>query len=192
MAGECLMQTISAIDAAHELLKKKLQTALTIVDATAGNGNDTLFLAQNSLESAHIYAFDIQTSALDKTAEIVELYRNKVQLILDSHVNIEKYVVTRIDVAMFNLGYLPGGDHAITTQADSTMEAVTKIIDCLATNGLLAITTYPGHEEGLLEYNQLVEYLRSLPMQEFTVACYSMLNHTIKAPVLYLIEKVRR
>ena len=70
------MQKLSnSIQLAHCLLKYRLNEAKIIVDATAGNGNDTLFLAQNALNNAQIYAFDIQKEAIENTKAL--LIKNK-------------------------------------------------------------------------------------------------------------------
>ena len=43
----------------HELLKEVVQSGDTVIDATMGNGNDTLFLAQLVGEHGHVHAFEI-------------------------------------------------------------------------------------------------------------------------------------
>lgn len=187
------MQTISAVIASHKLLLDRLRTARCIVDATAGNGNDTLYLATHSPATAKLYAFDIQQAALDAARQklTAKNLMNKVSFILANHATLNQYIEEEVDVAMFNLGYLPGGDHTVTTVAKTTMTAITKVLDLLALNGLVAIIAYPGHDQGIEEYHALVEHLRKLPQRKFTVGCYRMINHAKTSPVLYLIEKVR-
>ena len=95
-----------------------------IVDATAGNGNDTLKLARLVGNEGKIYAFDIQKSAIEKTRELLlneGLYGNNVELIEDSHSNVDLHVKENIDFAIMNLGYLPGGDKSIFTKSESTI-----------------------------------------------------------------------
>ena len=187
------MQLISsAIEVAHSLLRNRLATAQTIVDATAGNGGDTLFLAENSPTTAKIYAFDIQAEALAATKEHTKRYAAKINCILDSHAAVDAYVGGEIDAAIFNLGYLPGGSHAVTTDKTSTLTAVQKMLEKLSLNGVLIIVAYPGHTAGCMEKQALETYFEDLPMQRFTVGCYKLLNHGLRAPNLYVIEKVRR
>jgi len=193
MEGQLSMQTMNVVKVAHKLLLDKLKVSNCIFDATAGNGNDTIFLAQNSPDKAKIYAFDIQQSALDATKLKLQehAFLEKVSLVLASHDKIAEYIKDNIDIAIFNLGYLPGGDHTITTVAETTIAALEKTITLLNVNGIIAITAYTGHDAGTIEYSQLVTLLMNLPVRNFTVGCYSMINHVKTSPVLYLVEKVR-
>lgn len=49
---------------------------------------------------------------------------------------------------MFNLGYLPGGDKAFTTRAESTVKALQTALRWLAPGGFISILAYRGHEGG--------------------------------------------
>ena len=191
--GEINLQVVNVVYVAHCLLKNKLTGASNIVDATAGKGKDTLFLAQNSGLDAEIWAFDIQESALDVTKRLLEQHHvsNKVRLILDSHANIHQYIKKPIDIAMFNLGYLPGGSHDVATHSSSTLEAVEQVLRLLNHGGLLSLVAYPGHEEGQRENTLLQQVFSGLPTRCFTVSKWEMINHFNKPPIFYLIEKVR-
>lgn len=192
------MQKLSnSIQLVHCLLKDRLNKAKIIVDATAGNGNDTLFLAQNAVSDAQIYAFDIQKEAIENTRFLLTNNENSIHLPLtnisfihDSHENINNYIQTEIDIAIFNLGYLPGGDHKFTTKEDITLRTIDKILSKLSINGYLAIVMYPGHEEGLKEYQSIELLVKDLPKKSFTVGWYKMINHNFNAPALCWIEKV--
>ncbi len=195
------MQTLSnAVQISHLLLKEALLKAKIIVDATAGNGNDTLFLAENALDNAKIYAFDIQQEALNNAElKLQNRYdsdgnlRSKnlqVKFIHDSHEHIAAYVNENVDLAIFNLGYLPGGNHSVTTKLNSTLKALTVLIEKANINAHIAIVVYPGHEEGAKEAATLKNFLAGLDKKYFTVGHYQMINHTNNAPRLYWIEKV--
>lgn len=187
------LQLFNAVRVAHQLITGRLATAQYIVDATAGNGRDTLFLAQHSAAEAVITAFDIQETALTKTRQLLEKHRlaEKVHLILDSHANIARHVTKPVDLAVFNLGYLPGGSHAISTHASSTLEAVQQLMELLGAGGIISLIAYPGYPEGLAEHSVLQEYFLRLAPNLITVSCWQMINHTGNPPVLYIIEKVR-
>ncbi|HWR45221.1 class I SAM-dependent methyltransferase [Sporomusa sp.] len=187
------MEVANAVVMAQRLLRPKLVTAILVVDATAGNGNDTLFLADNTPNTTVVWAFDIQTQALTKTQELLTNHEldYKVHLVLDSHAHIPKYINQPVDAAMFNLGYLPGGDHAISTSSDTTIQAIAQTLQLLAADGLVTIAAYPGYEHGRLELQAVHEYLTSLSQKMFTVACWSMVNQKNSPPVLYVIEKIR-
>jgi methylase of polypeptide subunit release factors len=188
------MQTFNAVKSAKVLLAEKLQTARLVVDATAGNGYDTLFLAKNTPQDTDILAFDIQQSAIESTKKLLaeENLLYKVQLYCTSHADLLNYLegYTGIDIAMFNLGYLPGCNHRVVTTADSTLQAVKAVIDSLNPGGVLSITAYPGHEEGAKEEQELHILLANLPAKAFTVIRLILLNHLNNPPVLYMIEKV--
>lgn len=189
------MQTLSnSIQIAHTLLKEALNKAQIVVDATAGNGNDTLFLAQNAKPKTAIYAFDIQAEALyhaqRKMNECCRRDDIKVNFILASHDEVEQYVNEVIDLAVFNLGYLPGGNHAVTTKSETTLNALKIMLKKLRVNGYIAIVVYPGHEEGLKEIQLIKDFANYLAKKYFTVGWYQMINHNNNAPALCWIEKV--
>jgi hypothetical protein len=185
------MQTFNAIKLAHSLLSARLSVAQCVVDATAGNGKDTLFLASSTPSNAIVWAFDIQEVALATTEKILTAYHleDKVHLILDSHVRAADYVCEPVDVAMFNLGYLPGVSHHIRTKPQSTVLALQQIVNLLPVGGLISVVAYPKYEAGQHEHHAVREFLSGLPVTYFTVGCWSMVNHTNDSPVLYVIEK---
>lgn len=191
--GAISLQVFSILNITRYLLVNKLKAASNIVDATAGNGRDTLFLAQNSPADATIWAFDIQEAALQKTKQLLIDHQliSKVQLILDSHAHIGRHVTGPVDLAMFNLGYLPGASHEITTNYLSTIEAVQQVLDILNVGGVISIVAYPGHAEGCQENNSLQRFFLELPANIFTVNQWQIINHVNSPPVFYLIEKVR-
>ncbi len=187
------MQTFNAIKLAQQLLIDKVNRAKFLVDTTAGNGKDTLFLAQKSPIDAMVWSFDVQQTAILKTKELLSKYSldDKVKLIIDSHANIDQHINGKLDVAMFNLGYLPNAQHKITTQCQSTITALQKILGLLSTGGVISIIAYSGHQEGYLESKAVEELLTSLPSNIFTVGCWSMINHSNNPPILYIVEKMR-
>jgi SAM-dependent methyltransferase len=190
------MQILNPVRSAQALLAEKLKTAKLVVDATAGNGHDTLFLAQNTPSDTTVLAFDIQPGAIEATQRLLSqqnlLY--KVKLYCASHTDIVSNLDehTGLDVAIFNLGYLPGCNHSIVTTKDSTMLAVQAIIECLNPGGILSITAYPGHEEGAKEEQAIRTFLAKLSYKRFTVIRLELLNHVNNPPVLYMIEKVKK
>jgi len=186
------MQTVSnVLNLVKQAILPALQEAKVIVDATAGNGNDTLFLATHTSRQSRVYAFDIQQAALNHTREKTLAYAEKIEYILDSHARIAEYVPADIDVAMFNLGYLPGEGHMVTTKGESTMSAIRQVLDRLSLNGVCVIVVYPGHEEGAQEASLLKDFLFNLTKKNYTAGCYRLQNHSETAPYAYIVEKVR-
>jgi hypothetical protein len=182
---------VNAVQMAHIFLADKLTEARYILDATAGNGHDTLFLAKHSPPDATIWFFDIQKQSLLHTIEILaesEL-SYKCLPIHDCHSKVSKYVDKPLDAAMFNLGYLPGGSHDLTTCATTTLTAIQETLILLAQGGLLSVVVYPGHPEGRLENEAVRDYLRHLPQTEFTVGSWEMVNQKNTPPILYIVDK---
>ena len=136
-----------------------------VVDATVGNGNDTLFLAK-LVPNGKIFGFDIQKDAIDRTKKLLDdNHINNYQLYQEDHQNIKdilKEYTNKISLIVFNLGYLPNGDKTITTKYTSTIKAINKSLELLNNKGKILITVYPGHDEGLKESNELKKYLKKL------------------------------
>jgi predicted methyltransferase len=124
------------------------------VDATAGNGHDTLFLAQSVGPTGIVYAIDIQPASITASRQrIVDAGVDKsVVLIQASHDNWSAILPAehyrKVDAVMMNLGYLPGGDQAIKTQAESTTKAIREAFAWLKPGGILTVLVYIGHPGG--------------------------------------------
>ncbi|MDD4602018.1 hypothetical protein SDC9_30324 [bioreactor metagenome] len=187
------MQTYNAVKLAHLLLLPHLKNCRCAVDATAGNGWDSLFLAANTSNETIIYSFDIQKSALAKTQSLLREHNvsDKLRLIEDSHENMAIYIKEKLDIVMFNLGYLPGSDHGFTTQPATTIKSVTKSLELLNAGGFLTIIAYPGHPTGELEFIEIEKLLKSLSTKFFAVNSWVPVNAAKRPPILYIIEKVR-
>lgn len=173
------------------LLEQAVAPGDAVVDATAGNGHDTLFLAGLTGGSGKVYAFDIQQEAIEATKKRVAAF-DHVELIHDSHANIAQYVTQPISAAVFNLGYLPKGDHSIITKAGSTLAALGQCLDLLQEEGLLLVVIYSGHEGGSEERDAVMEYVQKLPQYAFDVLQYGFINQKHSPPFLVAIEKKRR
>lgn len=186
------MQTVSSvIQLMHLALMPVLANADIVIDATAGNGYDTLFLAKNTPQSAQIYAFDVQPKALEVTKARTAAYADRIHYLLCSHEYIAEKVPKAIDACIFNLGYLPGFAHDMAIAKESTRKAVGSVLKKLRVNGICVLVVYPGHPEGKQEADMLQEMLATLPQREFTAGCYQLSNHKLSAPYAYLIERVR-
>ena len=108
-----------ALHYSHKLLKEVLDQGDFAVDATMGNGNDTVFLARLVGKEGQVHAFDVQDQALANTRKKLEEAGLSAHLHLEGHENVEKYLHHDLKAAIFNLGYLPSGinNHRITTQS---------------------------------------------------------------------------
>jgi predicted methyltransferase len=139
---------------AQDLVRQRLSEGMVAVDATAGNGHDTLFLAQSVGPTGMVYAIDIQSAAIEATRDRIhsEGVEKTVVLIQASHDDWAAILPTKhyknVDAVMMNLGYLPGGDHAITTKTESTAKAIREAFAWLKPGGILTVLAYIGHPGG--------------------------------------------
>lgn len=188
---EELVRTVPLTKIAHR--KCNAQKADIVIDATAGNGHDTVFLAERVGPYGKVYAFDIQQAALDQTAaRLAEAQLTNVRLICMDHAQMLSVVEPRhhgrISTVMFNLGYLPRGNKAIITHSASTVTAIRAAMELLRDGGAITILAYPGHPGGdaeLAAVEQLVDEIQP----EFLVDRYAGNSCNRASPVLLVLTK---
>lgn len=181
----------NSMDLAKKIALLKLKKGDIAVDATMGNGNDTVFLANIVGDTGKVYAFDIQKEAIENTKKrlIDNKDSDKIILIHDGHENMDKYVKDKVKLVMFNLGYLPKSSHKITTKAETTLIAVEKSLKLLDENGVVLIVIYYGHENGKIEREALEKFTSSLNQKEYNVVKLEFINQINYPPILIAIEK---
>ncbi|AOY77249.1 class I SAM-dependent methyltransferase [Clostridium formicaceticum] len=185
---------LKATSFVQDLIKHKMHRGGTVIDATMGNGYDTVFLYNLVGDCGKVYAFDIQEAALENTRqalkkENISIDHKNIQLIHDGHENIEKYVKEPIDGAMFNLGYLPCSDKNIVTKPQTTLQAVNAVLNLLKRGGILSIVLYYGHAGGIEEKNTILEYMKQLEAKKYLVMECSYINQENDPPIILLVEK---
>ena len=181
-----------ALESAQLILSYHLQEGNTVLDATAGNGHDTLFLAQCVGQTGKVFAFDIQKKALENTEKrLVEagIESSRYTLILESHARMASLTLPPLHAAMFNLGYLPGSDKSCTTQAEESLSALKAAQHLLVEGGLITLACYIGHDGGAEEASTLSAYLKSLPFSEWLITQTTQFNGSPKAPFLFILQK---
>lgn len=180
---------------ARILLEKVVSAGDIAIDCTIGKGNDTVFLANLVGETGKVYGFDIQEIALVKTSEklIDSGLNEQVILHLTGHENVRSVVPIeehgKIKGAIFNLGYLPGGDKEIVTVPETTIKAVEDLLEIIAPEGIIVIVIYHGHPEGAFERDALSEFARNIPQEKAHVLEYRFINQTNNPPFIIAIEK---
>jgi SAM-dependent methyltransferase len=211
----------SIISFAHKLIEERLRPGDAVIDATVGNGVDTVFLAGLVGMGGAVYGFDIQEEALEKArtrmagagfggssagaAGSTEAVAGAgfggssaeavcgVKLLLRSHAQMEQAVPAslhgEIAAVMFNLGYLPGGDHTIVTTPFSTLAALEASLRLLKKGGVVTIVLYSGHEGGREEADAVAAWAGQLPQHSYQVLEYRFLNQRNTPPYLIAIEK---
>lgn len=176
----------------HSMMREKIKEGDTVIDGTVGNGGDTLFLAEMVGTQGKVIGFDIQRQAIERTAQKLREQNldMQVQLVQDSHGYIDQYVTGKIQGAMYNLGYLPGGDRQIITRPETTIRALQQTLSLLVPGGLITIISYYGHEGGLEEKTAVEGFLKAQNTQHFTVMRLDFINRSSNPPLIYLIERI--
>ncbi|RXK18300.1 class I SAM-dependent methyltransferase [Macrococcus sp. DPC7161] len=170
------------------LILTHIQPNTALIDATCGNGNDTLFMCQNTTQNETIYAFDIQTTAINNTLEKVKDF-DHVKVIQQGHEHVLNHVHDPVSVAVFNLGYLPKGDKSIVTTPETTIKAIKDIFSLLVPKGIIILVIYPGHPEGQIERDEVMQYVKQIDQQEAHVLQYGFINQKNNPPFIIGIEK---
>lgn len=168
-----------------EYLSRNYHKKLTLVDATSGMGNDSLFISKLLNKKSKLYCYDIQVDAIINTNQLLLNNNiNNVTLFLDSHENI---TIKNIDLVIFNLGYLPTKDKKITTTSLVTLNTVNKLLNNNP-NITIILVVYPGHEEGLKESVLLEDFVLNLEANKYLVSKYQNYNQN-KSPYILTISK---
>ena len=182
---------VSLVQEVHRRLAEVIEAGDLCLDATAGNGLDTLFLSQLVEESGTVHAMDVQEDALRITADLLAL--NEVQLRVTTHLSCQSKIETvlppsakgRIRAITFNLGYLPKGDKSITTSEESTLPAIRIAYEWLVRRGILSILCYRGHPGGKSEEEVVRKLIQDRGWKNETIAG----SDSDESPVLHWIEK---
>ena len=176
---------------AEELIRQAVEPGARVIDATMGNGYDTQWLAELVGESGHVYGFDIQLEAVNRTRDRLAAVglENRATLFHAGHEHIAELVGEPVDAAVFNLGWLPGTDKALRTRAETTLTAVNAALDKLKEGALMTICVYPGHPEGRDELDRLIAWGRALPGEKYDVMARAYLNQSGDPPVLIAVKK---
>lgn len=179
-------------EAAHQEVKQHLRRGSIGIDATCGNGYDTLFLAKHVSVSGHVYAFDLQQKAVENTKKLlltndihhVTIFQTSHEEMLD-HIPSEKRSTIR--AIMFNLGYLPGGDKTLTTEQETTITALDQSLKLLHSEGILSIMIYPDHPGGQEEKVAVLSWLENLQHRSYLIRQVAPAEN--KGPHLVLITE---
>jgi SAM-dependent methyltransferase len=188
---------MSLIKTAHEKLKAFLYSGATVIDATSGNGNDSLFLAEQVYPGGKLFAFDIQEAACVATRQKLGAspWNNHHSIQQADHADLLTLIPCeyhgKIAVCMFNLGYLPGSDKSIITQAATSLKALDAACQLLAESGIISVMVYPGHPGGEPEALAVDNWCSTLDSSIFTVDRYFSTVAKTSAPYLLIIQRLR-
>lgn len=166
------------LEFAHATIADHLFPGDLSVDATAGNGHDTLFLSRQVGADGLVLAFDVQETALASTRKrlakagcpdnvhLIHQGHESLTLHLDALKN-ENPDVPPLRAVMFNLGYLPGSDKSLTTKPETSLSALRQALDALAPGGICSLMLYTGHAGGREEAQAVLEHVEQLDIKAF-------------------------
>lgn len=186
------------LDLAHAYWNRLVQHGDIVVDATCGNGHDTLLLAELALakDKGMVYGLDIQHAAITKTSQLIEnhlpsQYLSRVKLLGQCHSTFPSEIEKEsVKLIVYNLGYLPGSDKSITTMLTTTLQSLSSALDLLCSGGCISLTAYPGHTEGAHEEQALLRLLEGLDKQLWSCCHHRWVNRKATSPSLFLIQKL--
>lgn len=182
----------NALAVVHAFLRAHVQPGAFALDATAGNGHDTLFLCRLVGSAGRVIAFDVQPQAVENTnARLRENGCGQVgRAVLDSHANLAAYAAPgSVDAAMFNLGYLPGGDHGVFTTPGVSVPAMRTALELLRPGGVMTVCIYYGGPQGMAEKEAVLAFLTGLPSEEYRVSVRTFSGRQSCPPIPVCIEK---
>jgi len=181
---------LSVTEIVHDLVRPHLKPGDTALDGTAGNGHDTLFLAECVGPTGRVIAWDIQAVALERTAVLLSQHEvTWVESTLGDHAELE-FERDGFAAVIFNLGYLPASDRSICTSASKSVRAIRSAVGHLSPGGILAVLAYTGHLGGAEEAAAVGELLASFPPD-----AYNFLEVIIPAgrsapPRLFVLQRI--
>ncbi len=191
---------------AHEAVRRFVTMGDVVIDATVGNGHDTLLLCQLVGSQGVVYGFDIQAAAIAKTRQRIETYYSTPLAVQQQqsfptllfyecdHAKIgsqlEPHHIGVVSCVMMNLGYLPGGPKHIKTTTDSTLLAIQSAFQCLRQKqSCLSVIAYTGHEGGKEEAKRVEETLQSLANDHLAKLSRTPNDNIALSPIAFLLER---
>lgn len=189
------MTYISLVDKVHEILAEVIQPGDFVIDATVGNGYDTVFLAQAVGDTGSVLGFDVQIQALENTRRVLQEHnlQGRVRLLLQSHNELIHYISTdmcsRLKAVVFNLGYLPGSNKMLTTCSRATLSALNGALSQLMPGGVITVVAYRGHSGGAEEARAVLDWATQQDPAEFAVTVIKPPVPSEKSPLLVIINK---
>nr|VDD58762.1 unnamed protein product [Brassica oleracea] len=199
-----------ATEVAHVVWEQVIQKGDMVIDATCGNGNDTLAMLKMVTDDSDyfggcVYAMDVQKDAIESTSSLLNqtlgskesfsiyaegMQKERVKLFNMCHSKMEEIVPENSSVRMvaFNLGYLPGGNKSIITVSNTTVLALRAAERILMPGGLISLVVYIGHPGGREELEVVEAFGSSLPVSDWVCCKLQMLNRPL-APVLVFMFK---
>ena len=183
---------LSAVALCHEFLRAHCPAGGRYLDATCGNGHDTLFLCELSGPQGRVTALDLQPAAVETTnRRLAEAGWSAVgrAIVLD-HAHLARIAAPEsLDGVVFNFGWLPGADHQVHSTAEGSVPALAAALEALRPGGVLAAVLYSGQVIGDSEKRAALAFFRALPLARYTVLECRFANWADTAPLPVFVMK---
>jgi tRNA A58 N-methylase Trm61 len=180
---------------AKKLLEKTITRGDVVVDATLGNGHDTVFMANLVGENGTVYSFDVQEDAIRTSIDRLKQHglADRVTIFHNGHEEVSNLIPKehhgKVKAAIFNLGYLPGSDKSVVTRPETTISAIEQLLKIMVPEGIIILVIYHGHTEGAVERDALLAYCQDIDQKCAHVLQYSFINQQNNPPFIVAIEK---
>ncbi len=185
----------SPVKLAHLYWKSLVKPGDTVIDATCGNGWDTIQLAQLVFPRGKVFSYDIQNKALVQAQKNAE---NSLPLECQAQIHYCRACHSEfssdlsfesVSLVVYNLGYLPGSNKEVITLTETTLNSIRAAQGLLKPKGWISIITYPRHTGGFDEEQAIMEFARALSPLKWNVCYHSWINR-LKGPNLLILEKM--
>ena len=184
---------LSAVQLCHDFLQMRLMPGGLYLDATCGNGHDTLFLCRLAGDTGRVLGLDIQPQAVANTNKRLQDagFGAVGRAVLHDHADLGALVQPgTADCVLFNFGWLPGAEHAVHSTAEGSLPALRSALTALKPGGVLAAVLYSGKIIGDGEKQAALAFFRSLPLTQYTVLVCEFANWASTAPLpCFVIKK---
>lgn len=183
---------VNALSVVHDFWRAHLPAGGFALDATAGNGHDTVLLCRLVGPRGRVVALDIQQRAVDNTnRRLHQAGLDAVgRAVLDSHAHLARYAAPgEADAVVFNLGYLPGADHSVFTVPETTLAALDTARALLRPGGILTVCAYAGGRQGTEERDAVLAWAAALPAASWRVAVERFGDRSGLPPVAVCLQK---
>lgn len=186
---------LTAVELTHRFLAQRVAPGGLYLDATCGNGHDTLFLCQLAGADGQVIGMDIQDTAVQSTNRLLadSGMAGIGRAVQCDHRELLRYAPQgSADCVMFNFGWLPGADHTVHSTAEGSLAALKAGLTALRPGGVLSAVLYSGKIIGSSEKEAALAFFRSLPLTDYTVLICEFGNWDATAPLpCFVIRKIQ-
>lgn len=184
---------LSAVQLCHEFLEAHLTPGGLFLDATCGNGNDTLFLCRLAGQNGRVLGMDIQPQAVDRTnRRLKEAGYDKIgRAVFYDHARLGELVQPARWTACCSISAgCPAPSMIYIRLLMAVCPPCVPALDALRPGGVLAAVLYSGKVIGDAEKQAALAFFRTLPLTKYTVLVCEFANWADTAPLpCFVIKK---